>query len=192
MPRNHAADKAAASAWARELLADPNWVLFDTETTALFDAEIVQIGLLRPDGTAAMDTLVKPCWEGTGLTSIPANVTDIHGITDAMVVDAPTLDHLLPQMAEVMHGRRVIVYNAPFDFEVLQGCLRRRWDHDRASTWLNSAASWECAMRQYAKWYGDWNSYRNDYKWQRLQGGDHSAIGDCRAALALLQKMAAE
>lgn len=30
----------------------------------------------------------------------------------------------------------------------------------------------------------------NSYRWQPLDGGDHSAIGDCRATLALLQRMA--
>lgn len=29
-----------------------------------------------------------------------------------------------------------------------------------------------------------------NYRWQRLPGGDHSALGDCWATLKVLQKMA--
>ena len=49
-----------------------------------------------------------------------------------------------------------------------------------------------CAMRQYAKYCGEWNSYYNNFKWQPLSGGDHSALGDCRATLELIKRMAGE
>jgi DNA polymerase-3 subunit epsilon len=47
-------------------------------------------------------------------------------------------------------------------------------------------------MHWYAQFVGDWNEYHGNYKWQRLPGGDHSALGDCRATLAVLKEMAAE
>jgi hypothetical protein len=208
------ADRAAASAWAKDLLtrakADPrSIIILDTETTGLQDAEIVQLGLLYPDGTTALDTLVRPSFDGLGCDGIPADATCIHGITDAMVADAPSLFELLPQLEELMHGKTVIVYNVAYDFDILLGCLYRRWRapdkaaaiwqdkrddsaRDKAYAWLNGAPAWECAMQQYAQWYGEWNSYRGRYKWQRLPGGDHSAIGDCRACLSVLRKMAGE
>jgi DNA polymerase-3 subunit epsilon len=49
---------------------------------------------------------------------------------------------------------------------------------------------WECAMLQYAKFVGEWNPRYNQYKWQKLKGGNHSALGDCLATLTLLRKMA--
>jgi hypothetical protein len=48
-----------------------------------------------------------------------------------------------------------------------------------------------CAMSNYASFVGEWNDYHGNYKWQRLPGGDHSAIGDCLATLELIKKMAA-
>jgi DNA polymerase-3 subunit epsilon len=47
-------------------------------------------------------------------------------------------------------------------------------------------------MHWYSQWIGDWNDYHGNYKWQRLPGGDHSALGDCRATLAVLKQMAGE
>jgi DNA polymerase-3 subunit epsilon len=49
-----------------------------------------------------------------------------------------------------------------------------------------------CAMQRYAEWYGEWNDYFGSFRWQRLEGGDHSALGDCRATLELIRKMAGE
>ena len=45
-------------------------------------------------------------------------------------------------------------------------------------------------MLMYAQFVGEWNPRHGDYRWQRLPSGDHSAIGDCRATLALIHKMA--
>lgn len=195
MPHDRLIDRAKASAWARDLIdADPDsWCIFDSETTGLHDAEILQIGLLRPDGTTLMDTLVRPCYvrleKVTGKTAIPAAATAIHGITDAMVELAPPLGFLLAAMAELMHGKKVVVYNVAYDFEVLLFCLAHRWDRARADEWMGKPR-WECAMHPYSQFVGDWNSYYGNYKWQRLPGGDHSAIGDARATLAIIREMA--
>ena len=46
-------DRNAAIQWARELLAKPNWVILDTETTGIDNmAEIIQIGVLDHTGKA--------------------------------------------------------------------------------------------------------------------------------------------
>jgi DNA polymerase-3 subunit epsilon len=37
---------------------------------------------------------------------------------------------------------------------------------------------------------GDWNDYHDNYKWHKLRGGDHSALGDCLATLELIRQMA--
>lgn len=46
-------------------------------------------------------------------------------------------------------------------------------------------------MQWYSQFVGDWNDYYNNYRWQKLPSGDHSAIGDCRATLKVIEKMAA-
>ena len=46
-------------------------------------------------------------------------------------------------------------------------------------------------METYAEWVGEWSDYFGSYKWQPLPGGDHDAVGDAQAALAVLRRMAA-
>lgn len=176
--------------WAQRLLAVRDWVLLDTETTGLgADAEVVQVGLLAPDGECLMDALVKPpC-------PIPSGATAVHGITDADVAESPTLDDLLPDIERLIRGKRILVYNAAYDYNVLFGCLQRRWMEDLEGD------SWVQAMNQVTRWmkgsewvdlmvpYSDWLADQEGARWQKLKGGDHSAIGDCRAALRLLWQM---
>jgi DNA polymerase-3 subunit epsilon len=187
-------NRKAAEEWARRILDSSDWVILDTETTGLKDAEIVQIGVLGPGETVLLDTYVKP------LFPIPAAASSIHGIRDEDVEDAPILVALLPQLADLLHGKRTLVYNAVFDRETLSGCLERRWCPDdllfetyqqrraEVTEWI-SRIDWECVMWPYSVWVGERS--RKGFRRQRLPGGDHSAIGDCRATLEVIRMMAA-
>ena len=76
----------------------------------------------------------------------------------------------------------------------------RKWDRNYDARLLRQTAErnggavpserWECAMQRYAHFCGEWNDYHGNYRLQKLPGGDHSALGDCQAVLALLQSMA--
>jgi DNA polymerase-3 subunit epsilon len=46
-------------------------------------------------------------------------------------------------------------------------------------------------MKRYAQFVGEWSERYEDYRYQPLPGGDHRALGDARAALAVLRRMAA-
>lgn len=192
-----AADRASASAWAAEVLADPNVVVLDTETTGLLDgpdpAYMVEITVLGGDETVLLDTLVHP------QMPIPSSAIAIHGITNAMVASAPTFPEILPELTRVLAGRRTIIYNQGFD----RGILRRELDrhyranaptvepntywHPVAERWM-SALRTECAKEWYAQWFGDWNDHYGSYTWQRLEGG-HRARDDCAATVAALRRM---
>lgn len=59
-------------------------LIVDTETTGLGDdAEIVEIAVVDSQGSIVFDSLVKP------RRPIPREASDIHGITNAAVEDAP-------------------------------------------------------------------------------------------------------
>jgi DNA polymerase III subunit epsilon len=45
-------------------------------------------------------------------------------------------------------------------------------------------------MIEYARYFGRWSNRDKDYIYQPLVGGNHTAIGDCQAALKLLEQMA--
>ncbi len=167
-----------AAEWAREMLAHPDaWLLLDTETTGLERPEAVQIAVVAPDDQVLFDSLVHPQGE------IETEAVAVHGITPEMVSDAPSFPEIYERLAAVLAGKLIVAYNADFDRSVLDGDCRR---HHLPSLDIK----WSCAMIQYAQFCGDWSDYHQDFRWQKLPGGDHSAAGDCRAVLDLMRKMA--
>jgi DNA polymerase-3 subunit epsilon len=176
-------DRAKAAAWARVIL-EQGALILDTETTGLDgNAEIVQIAIVTTEGRAILNSLVKPSGK------IPEEASRIHGITDEHVAIAPTWPDLWPAVRRVIEGRVVVVYNADYDTRLL---FQSGLFAGIPMLEINRLTEWHCAMQQYAAWVGDWNSYRRSYRWQRLPGGDHTALGDCLATLGVLKQMAAE
>ena len=78
-----------------------------------------------------------------------------------------------------------MIYNKAYDLRMIDQSIARF-----SSYHLLVPRRWDCAMLAYSKNVGEWNEYRGDFKWQKLQGGDHSALGDCRATLEVIKKMA--
>lgn len=181
---NYDEDRAAAAAWARDILARDDVLILDTETTGLnTEAEIVQLAIIGTDGEVILDTLVKP------LDDIPAAATAIHGIDARRVRHAPYFETLWEAITEIIEGNTLIIYNAGFDVAMLRQCCKRLLI---SSSSFFEDMSVHCAMHWYSQFVGDWHDYHQSYTWQRLPGGDHSALGDCRATLAVLKEMASE
>jgi hypothetical protein len=133
--------------------------------------------------------------------------TAIHHITDAMVQDAPTFSEILPRLTAALAGRRIMIYNRAYDtgrllyelhlhhqalgtvdFTKHPGYGPQR--HAAAQAWMDAQEWEECAMEQYAAFYGDWHDYFGSYTWQKLRGG-HRALSDTRAVIRRLEEMAA-
>jgi len=183
---------------AKKLVNSPDsWVILDTETTGLDSrAEAVQVGILAPNGTVLMDTLVKP------VNPIPGDATAVHGITNAMVANAPTFLDLLPQIKSYLTAKTVAIYNAPYDKRILEQSLAAHIVDYReyVGEFGFDVLDWVDIMQPYAEYWGDWSEWHGSYTWQKLtnacrqQGitinGTHSAIGDCKMTLALIQKIA--
>jgi DNA polymerase-3 subunit epsilon len=184
MIRWSANDREEARHWASDLLERGDWVVLDTETTGLDTrAQAIQIAIASADGATLLNTLVRP------IGRIPPEAIAIHGITDAMVVDAPTFPEVHPTLAEILHGKIVIAYNAAFDRRIL-----------RQTALLNRARelplTWQCAMEQYSRFVGRWSDRHGSYAWQPLPrppeyaARKHQAIDDCLATLDVIRKMA--
>ena len=93
---------------------DPSRVLFfDLELTGVYSHdEIISISIVDGTGKLIMDTLIKPThtkrWKRT---------EKIHGITPAMVQDAPTLAELTPKIKEIFaNADNLIAYGVSTDY----------------------------------------------------------------------------
>lgn len=167
-----------AKDWAYNLIhGEEKFFILDTETTGLGDAEIVDICVMTQWGQPLLNTLVKPT------IPIPSGATYIHNITDEMVADAPTLPEIYPRLKQLIEGKKVIIYNEAFDCNIIRYCCQL---HNLKPIKFYS----ECAMLWYAQYYGEWNDYYGNYKWQKLPGGgEHRALSDCQAVYRLLHRM---
>ncbi|HMH92947.1 MAG TPA: exonuclease domain-containing protein [Streptosporangiaceae bacterium] len=97
-------------------------VVVDVETTGLAPdlATIIEIGAVRLSGgqvTGEFFSLINPA------TEIPPDITDLTGITDAMVAGAPPPAVALSAFLAFARGAVLAAHNAPFDLAFLtSGC----------------------------------------------------------------------
>lgn len=98
---------------------DDSFVVFDIETTG-FSPEtnkIIEIGAVKVVGGKIVDrfsTFVNP------QTPIPFRIEELTHISDDMVVDAPTIDAILPQFLQFCEGCIMVAHNAEFDMSFIK------------------------------------------------------------------------
>lgn len=182
----------SAKRWAIGMMARPFLVL-DTETTGVGGSdEIVQIAVVDKGGIPLLNSLVKPT------VPISSEAMRIHGITNAMVKDAPGMDFFAETIGQLLHHRTVIVYNSDFDYRLLHQSLTAVGRNPKA---LLGGATFEDLMRPYAQYWGArhrrggyrWQALTDACKQQRIAVADmpaHSALGDALRTLALIKVMA--
>src|SRR5579862_3509826 len=99
-------------------LADLDFTVVDVETTgwAPDDAAITEIGAVRVRAgqvIAEFGSLVNPG------TPVPAPITELTGISDELVADAPAVAAVLPGLLKFAEGSVLAAHNAPFDLRFL-------------------------------------------------------------------------
>jgi len=194
-------------AWATKTLADPNAIILDTETTGLNKTDNdqpLEISIINTAGEILLNTLVQVT------VPISSGAIGLHGITQDMLNNAPTFPQIYPKLCLLLAtASQTIIYNANFDVLILENARRAynlpfypNADIIEGLTYLDEnheeqkepdyCIMWKqttCAMQNYAKWYGEWSNYHENYKYQKLSGGNHRALGDCQATLALIKTM---
>jgi len=173
---------------AKEALHQP-LIIFDTETTGLGeDAQVVEIAAVDLDGNVMLDTLINPT------VPVPAHSTAIHGIRDADLLDAPTIDRVLLDIDTAFHEKGWASYNLDFDLRLLNQSLRFHGQEPR------QPATGLCIMLLYAEYYGDYRSRHGNFRNHQLGvaatacgvavDGAHRALADARMALGVLKHLA--
>jgi DNA polymerase III subunit epsilon len=172
-------DRNAAILWARAVFANPTkYYILDTETTGLHNPEIIELAVIDLDETMIINQRFKP------KTEIEPRASQIHGIINQVLADKPEWGIIADRFEQIIADRTLLVYNLDFDSEAI---FHTYSVHDL----LSPSITGECVMQWYSQFVGNWNEYRQSYKWQKLTGGDHSAIGDCLATLKVIKQMAA-
>jgi DNA polymerase-3 subunit epsilon len=98
--------------------------ILDLETTggSAHDCEITEVGAVKYEGgelTGTFHTLVDPG------APIPPSITVLTGITEAMVVDAPRIDEVLPSLLEFIGDAVIVGHNVRFDKAFLDAAAIR-------------------------------------------------------------------
>ena len=108
----------------KDLPTDGEFVAFDLETTGLSSENdtIIEIGAVLFSGgkeQKRFQTFVDP------KRKLSQEITELTGITDQMLVGAPTIDAVLPQFMEFVGDRVVVAHNAKFDTGFIRAACRR-------------------------------------------------------------------
>jgi DNA polymerase III subunit epsilon len=175
------ASREDAIRWARSLVSGGEFVVLDSETTGLGNPiDFVEVGVLSSRGEPLFDSLMEPS------CPVDPRASQVHGHTAESLAGERRFFEVYPDLLDVLWAKRVVVYNASYDRRVWDAAVRRL---GARAALAGELAPWECAMRAFAAYVGE-RSKKGGYKSQKLSGGDHTAIGDARATLRLIEWMA--
>jgi len=172
------------------LLSNP--VYLDTETTGLGQKdEIVEIAVVDNQGNTLIDSFVKPS------RPIPADASNIHGITDEMVQKAPAWPILwTTQIKPILNNRIIVAYNSDFD----KGMIEQA--NLRYQIKVREILNFFDLLKLYSLFRGEWDGARRSYRFFSLDEAGktsgislpnaHRAVADTLLARALLNYIAGE
>lgn len=140
-------------------------LFFDLELTGVYDHdEIISVSIMDATGEVLMDTLVKP------LRKKKWNRTEkIHGISPAMVQDAPTLDELIPRIKELFENAdNLIAFGVSTDF----GHIKYIYETEREQEALHKKV--RCAAIEFVR-----------YQSEHFPDNTHASLVDAMATLGI-------
>lgn len=147
---------------------DGTFICFDIETTGLSANrdKITEIGAVKVENGQITDTFST--FANPGMP-IPAKITELTGITDAMVKDAPSQSEAVSAFLEFAGDNVLVAHNAPFDTSFIRkACenMNREYDYTSIDTVAISRAILtdikNCKLDTVAKYLrlGDFNHHR--------------------------------
>jgi DNA polymerase-3 subunit epsilon len=180
----------AAEAWGSPLLEECAFAVVDVETTGMRAVggdrvtEIAVAVVQGPRREVVFESLVNP------ERRIPAFVSAVTGITDAMVREAPRFTEIADQVLGALGGRIFVAHNARFDWGFLSAELRRARDLALDGPWLCTVrlarrlvrGVRSCGLDNLTRYFGFENAARH------RAAGDALVTADLFAALLALAR----
>jgi DNA polymerase III epsilon subunit family exonuclease len=180
--------KSGIQAVPTDMLPD-TFIVFDLETTGLKaeSNEIIEVAAIRfKKGTNTHDTyqsLVKP------KKAVPKKITEITGITQAMVDDeGRSIDEVLEEFRSFVGELRLVTFNAEFDMAFIQTAAARAGKRP-----FDNPVS--CALKMARRAWPQRKSFRLDdlaNDGSINEGQAHRALEDARRALIIYAAAAAQ
>lgn len=169
-------------------IADVPTVWIDTETTGVRPGidRAVQIGICRYEGGKVVGEFESHIYPGRGNEHfvIPAEATEIHGITNDMVIGAPQIESVMasPEVRALLADAQPAGYNCGFDRNFIPPFGDWTWP------WLDCLTLVRVTDR-YAKGKGRHKLTAACERHGIKLAGAHTALADARASGALFFKL---
>lgn len=145
------------------------YLFFDTETTSIHHARLVQLGAKLTDGKGEsiqqLDVIVRP-----DQFVIPSAATKIHGISTQMAIEkGEAIQKVLAQFSEMLlQATTLVAHNMDFDLTVMVGELQRL--HQISTIDALLALPQICTMTSTSDFVqAAWSDYYGEWKWPKLQ-----------------------
>jgi len=99
-------------------------VILDFETTGLSAnyERVIEVGAALVKGNKITKTFSELCYPGA---SIPYFITELTGITNAMLKGKPKPEKIMPKLHEFIGQRPILAHNASFDSQFLHAEMDR-------------------------------------------------------------------
>ena len=129
-------DMGAVVQCPRGQTLDDTFVVFDIETTGLSKDRdnIIEIGAVKVEKGAVLarfSTFVQPNMR------IPEKITQLTGITDSMVENAPAIEAVLPDFLDFAGDAVLVAHNAAFDMGFVTAAAKK-WGKSLSNTVLDT------------------------------------------------------
>lgn len=190
----------AVQVWA-SYIVDPSLpvVCLDTETTGLSfdDDEIVDICVRDFWGGELFSSLINPSDKALQRFTRPGangmSAAQVTGIDPGALQYNQNFIEAHERLSEALNGKVWVIYNASFDFVMLERMCARL--HLQPFSPLAVV----CAMEQFATWHGNWDAPRQRFTPVKLSEAcaemgveiqPHHAASDVRATIDLIHKLA--
>ena len=161
-----------------------DYIVIDLETTGLDTKhdEIIEVGALKIKNNSIINsyhTLVKPDYP------IDSFIQELTGITNEMVNNAPTIDHVLPDILSFIDGSVIVGHCVHFDVNFLyDNCMRYL-----GQPFSNNLVDTMRISRHLNKELGSHSLYNVLQYYNIINDDPHRSIGDCVATNKLYQQM---